>query len=129
MQNITVVVHKLSHNFAYAFTTGRRQCSSKRASDRGGKGKGGEAKEDATRGGSRGSKDASKKPGSAVTPIPQVTIGLAGPPGGAFNLAKSTNQEFILPKSVSKFVADPCNASCLWRASWINPAIIPQLFL
>ncbi|CDI75387.1 hypothetical protein, conserved [Eimeria praecox] len=77
----------------------RRQCSSKRSSDRGGKGKGGETREDATRCGSRGSKDTSRKAGSAVTPIPQVTIGLAGPPGGAFNLAKSNNQEFILPKS------------------------------
>ncbi|CDJ54302.1 hypothetical protein, conserved [Eimeria brunetti] len=76
----------------------RRQCSSKRASDRGGKGKGGEMREDGTRNGSRGPKE-TRKAGSAVTPIPQVTIGLAGPPGGAFNLAKSNNQDFILPKS------------------------------
>ncbi|CDJ59704.1 hypothetical protein, conserved [Eimeria maxima] len=78
---------------------GRRQCSSRRASDRGAKGKAGEATEDCSRSGSRTSKETNRKAGSAVTPIPQVTIGLAGPPGGAFNLAKSNNQEFILPKS------------------------------
>ncbi|KAL8273756.1 hypothetical protein Esti_002356 [Eimeria stiedai] len=44
-------------------------------------------------------KETSRRSGSAVIPIPRVTLGLAGPAGGAFNLAKSSSQDFILPKS------------------------------
>lgn len=83
-------------------SSGRRQCSSKRASDRTSKSKGGDSREEAARGAARGAKEACRRSGNAVTPIPQVTLGLAGPPGGAFNLARTSSQEFILPKSVSK---------------------------
>lgn len=105
-----VAFWRLQFAGAAATSAGRRQCSSKRTLDRAAKGKGGEGSEEGGRGASRGHKETARRSGSAVTPIPQVTIGLAGPAGGAFNLAKSNSQDFILPKSVSR------DTVCLYKS-------------
>lgn len=104
---------------------GRRQCSSKRASDRTSKGKGGDSREEAARGAARGAKEACRRSGNAVTPIPQVTLGLAGPPGGAFNLARTSSQEFVLPKSVSETTVKVRKDNV---ASWTKSQYLTILF-
>ncbi|OEH78893.1 hypothetical protein cyc_08449 [Cyclospora cayetanensis] len=76
----------------------RRQCSSKRASCRTGKEKE-ETRDDGCTGGPRVVKEIGRRSACGVPVVPQVTLGLTGPPGGAFNLAKSSSEEFILPKS------------------------------
>ncbi|KAL8433321.1 hypothetical protein Efla_001875 [Eimeria flavescens] len=73
----------------------RRHCSSKRILDRGP----GYSFPEGGSSSHRCRKETSRRSGSAVLPIPQVSLGLAGPAGGAFNLAKSNSQDFIFPKS------------------------------
>ncbi|KAL8442954.1 hypothetical protein Emed_007048 [Eimeria media] len=60
---------------------GRRQCSSKRALDRVAAGSPGHGLSQDGEGAHRLRKETSRRSGSAVIPIPQVTLGLAGPAG------------------------------------------------